>query len=259
MHCNKNGCWSIKFCPLVPAWVSTIHKFQGFGAEFGNTDQFKYLILDPGPTSWEQNCSGALYVALSQAKPMGDFWSDTDNPSDSAIYLQGNGMCEDRIRDGALKNGNRPGGVKVNCVLIDKREQWVIHLTIREQNTTKNNTPWHSLNNSRQEDSPNFKLTMKSWIWSHSLTNHGFSSREPINTEYKTTFLEHHNLSKLRNEHEALEHYFNDKDSGRPSEDGFSSRETTNTEGSMFKKQINLCTLHKFSIPRTITQRSDCT
>ena len=137
MRCNKNGCCSVKFCPLVPAWASTIHKFQGFEAGFDDTDQFKYLIVDPGPTSWEQNCPGALYVALSRAKTMGTFWSDTDNPSDSAIYFQGNGICEDRIRDGALKNGNRPGDAKVNCVLIDKREQWVRHLTIREQNTTR--------------------------------------------------------------------------------------------------------------------------
>ena len=76
MRCNKNGCCSVKFCPLVPAWASTIHKFQGFEAGFDDTDQFKYLIVDPGPTSWEQNCPGALYVALSRAKTMGTFWSD---------------------------------------------------------------------------------------------------------------------------------------------------------------------------------------
>jgi len=120
----------------VPAWASTIHKFQGFEAGFDDTDQFKYLIVDPGLTSWKKHCAGALYVALSRAKTMGTFWSDTDNPSNSAIYFQGNGICEDRICDGALKNGNRPGGAKVNCVLIDTIEQWVRHLTIREQNTT---------------------------------------------------------------------------------------------------------------------------
>ena len=59
--------------------------------------------------SWEQNFPGGLYVALSQAKIMGTFWSDTDNPSDSAIYFQGNGICEDRICNGALKTETDQG------------------------------------------------------------------------------------------------------------------------------------------------------
>ena len=34
-------------------------------------DIFRRLIIDPGDVKWEQTCPGALYVALSRAKPMG--------------------------------------------------------------------------------------------------------------------------------------------------------------------------------------------
>ena len=127
----------MKFCPLVPAWATTIHKFQGFEAGFEKTDQFKYLLVDPGNLSWEQKCPGALYVALSRARTMGTFWSDTHNPTDSAIYWHGSGMSEMRIAHGALKKGKRNGDAKVNCVLIDKRDKWVRYLTKKGNNTTK--------------------------------------------------------------------------------------------------------------------------
>ena len=96
--------------------------------------------MDPGALSWEQNCPGALYVALRREKTMGTFWSDTDNPSDSAIYFDGNGMCENRICYGALKKGTQLGDTKVNCILIkiNKREQWVKYLTKRGKEVIRN-------------------------------------------------------------------------------------------------------------------------
>ena len=59
---------------------------------------------------------------------MGTFWSDTHNPTDSAIYWHGSGMSEMRIAHGALKKGKRNGDAKVNCILIDKRDKWVSYL-----------------------------------------------------------------------------------------------------------------------------------
>lgn len=138
MRCNKNGCCSVTFCPLVPAWASTIHKFQGFEAGFDDADQFKYLIVDPGTLKWEHQCPGALYTAISRAKTMGTFFSDTDNPSDSAIYFHGNGICEDRIRYGALRKGAKKGDPRRYCKLINKREQWVSYLARRREETTRN-------------------------------------------------------------------------------------------------------------------------
>lgn len=40
--CNqKQSCCQVTYCPLVPAWATTIHKFQGFEAGFDKNDQFK--------------------------------------------------------------------------------------------------------------------------------------------------------------------------------------------------------------------------
>jgi hypothetical protein len=41
---KKKTCCSVTFCPLVPAWATTIHKFQGFEAGFDEKDQFQHLI-----------------------------------------------------------------------------------------------------------------------------------------------------------------------------------------------------------------------
>ena len=41
----KQGCCLVTFCPLVPSWATTIHKFQGFEAGFDRNDQFQHLII----------------------------------------------------------------------------------------------------------------------------------------------------------------------------------------------------------------------
>jgi len=91
MNCNWNRrdpCCHVRFCPLVPAWATTIHKFQGFEAGHDENNRSKYLIIDPGYKGWEQLHTGALYVALSRGKNM------------SNVYWVGHGMCIDRIMDG---------------------------------------------------------------------------------------------------------------------------------------------------------------
>jgi len=132
--CNRKCC-SAKFCPLVPAWATTIHKFQGFEAGFDENDAFRYLICDPGDTGWEQNCPGALYTCISRAKTMGTFSKSIKYPRDSAIYWRGSNISMKRITDGSLKMGKKKGGPKEKCLLIDKREQWVNYLVSRNQNT----------------------------------------------------------------------------------------------------------------------------
>jgi len=132
--CRK-ACCTVKSCPLTPAWATTIHKFQGFEAGFDENDLFNCLICDPGDLAWEQKCPGALYTALSRAKTMGTF--DNDKPTDSAIYWRGSAICETRITNGAMKNGKRKSDPKQNCVLINKRENWVQYLERRKQKTPK--------------------------------------------------------------------------------------------------------------------------
>ena len=87
-------CCTVTWCPLDIFWATTIHKFQEFEAGFDDKDMFRHLIVDPGVKKWEQTCPGALYVALSRAKTMRTFTSDTHYPKDSAIYWYGCGISE---------------------------------------------------------------------------------------------------------------------------------------------------------------------
>lgn len=132
--CRK-GCCTVKWCPLVTSWATTIHKFQGFEAGEDKKDMFRYLICDPGDLSWEQSCPGALYVALSRARTMGKFRSGNKYTKKSVIYWHGGGMTEDRILEGSKKNNPTKGGPKLKCELIIKRDRWVKHL--REQHDSR--------------------------------------------------------------------------------------------------------------------------
>jgi hypothetical protein len=88
----KKSCCSVTFCPLVPAWATTIHKFQGFEAGFEEKDQFQHLIIDPGDIKFEQQQPGLLYVATSCVKTIGDITQDVPHPKTSALYWTGSGM-----------------------------------------------------------------------------------------------------------------------------------------------------------------------
>ena len=133
--CNKSACCTVKYCPLVPSWATTIHKFQGFEAGFDESDRFNYLIIDPGNLKWEQDCPGAFYVALSRAKSMGKYWPDTAHPKKSNIFWSGQGICYDRICKGSLKKGDKASSPMVKCKLIEKRDQWVAYLEMKHKRT----------------------------------------------------------------------------------------------------------------------------
>ena len=155
--CRK-GCCNVTWCPLEISWATTIHKFQGFEAGFGDNDMFRHLIVDPGDTKWEQTCPGALYVALSRAKHMGTFTSETDYPLDSAIYWIGSGICNFWILEGHMKKSKKKGGPKEKCVLITKRDKWVeyLHRKQSQTNTTFFNTAdrtqtWYQYNTPRKK------------------------------------------------------------------------------------------------------------
>ena len=127
----------MKCCPLIPAWATTIHKFQDFKAGFHETDIFNHLICNPGDFKWEQTCPGALYTTLSRAKTMGTANHQDDHPKDSAIFWRGSGISENRILEGALKNARKRGDPKERSLLINKREDWVNHLRRAGEATKK--------------------------------------------------------------------------------------------------------------------------
>ena len=130
-------CCTAKCCPLVTAWATTIHKFQGFEAGFDETDMFWRLIINPGSEKWEKDCPGAFYVSLSRAKTMGSRTSDTDFPKDSAIYWIGEGVNTNRIRQGAYKKRKKRSDPIRHCDAVIKRERWVQYLQRRKDLTTK--------------------------------------------------------------------------------------------------------------------------
>jgi len=130
-------CCTAKCCPLVTAWATTIHKFQGFEAGFDETDMFRRLIINPGSEKWEKDCPGAFYVSLSRAKTMGSRTSDTDFPKDSAIYWIGEGVNTNRIRQGAYKKRKKRSDPIRHCDAVIKRERWVQYLQHRKDLTTK--------------------------------------------------------------------------------------------------------------------------
>ena len=125
--CRK-GCCNVTWCPLEISWATTIHKFQGFEAGFGDNDMFRHLIIDPGDTKWEQICPGALYIALSRAKTMGTFRDNTSFPYDFAIYWYGSGISTTRFLNGHLKNNTKQGKPKVKCLSIVRQDRWVAFL-----------------------------------------------------------------------------------------------------------------------------------
>jgi hypothetical protein len=76
----------VTFCPLVPAWATTIHKFQGMEAGFNKNNQFQHLIIDPGDIKTEQHQLGILYIATSCVKIIGDMTQEMPQPKNSALY-----------------------------------------------------------------------------------------------------------------------------------------------------------------------------
>jgi hypothetical protein len=124
----------VTYCPLVTAWATTIHKFQGFKSGFDPNDQFKHLIVNPGDLTTEQQNPGILYAVMSHAKTMGHITPNNPHPKDSAIFWTGLGICENRILNITKKRG--PDGNITNCLKIYKRQEWVNHLLKQSQLTS---------------------------------------------------------------------------------------------------------------------------
>ena len=132
--CRKGRC-TATWCPLDISWATTIHKFQGFEAGFGDNDMFRHSIIDPGDKKWEQACPGALCMALSRAKTVGTFTSDTDCPLDSAICWHGSGISKILDIERTHEEQQEKRCPRRKCLPIAKREKWVEHLHKKEFQT----------------------------------------------------------------------------------------------------------------------------
>ncbi len=131
---RKQTCCKVTYCPLVPAWATSIHKFQGFEAGFDINDQFKQLIVDPGDLTTKLLNPGTLYVALSRAKLIGTITPNEVHPKDSALFWTGSGMYLNRVLNVTQKKGNNEN--MTNCLKIDQRQRWADHLFERNRITT---------------------------------------------------------------------------------------------------------------------------
>jgi hypothetical protein len=94
----------VTYCPVVTPWATTIHKLQGFESGFDKNDHFKHLIVAAGDMATKQQNPGILYVAMSQAKTIGDI-PNNHHPKDSAIIWTGLGICENRVLNITKKRG----------------------------------------------------------------------------------------------------------------------------------------------------------
>ena len=137
-HCTYGGkrpCCSAHFCPLVPAWASTIHKFQGFEAGKDDWDLIKTLIIDCGPINAEWLTPGLLYVAASRGKTWGSMSKSNPRPTDSAIYFDKEGMGENRVRHVAVhqKKVSKDNFQWVKNKNVQKRDMWVKFLCKKQK------------------------------------------------------------------------------------------------------------------------------
>ena len=82
-----NPCRSVKYCPLVLAWATTVHKFQGFEAGVDGKDQINRIVADIGPLDWEETIPGTAFVVMSQARTISNPTVDNPYPTDSTLYL----------------------------------------------------------------------------------------------------------------------------------------------------------------------------
>ena len=64
--CDK-GCCVARYCPLILAWTTTVHKFQGFEPGFQQGDLIDRIIASLNNLDWGK-CPGAAYVATSRAR-----------------------------------------------------------------------------------------------------------------------------------------------------------------------------------------------
>ena len=90
MDCNCHGC-KRKQIPLRLGWGTTIQRCQGM--TIGDNEASHYIIISPGPPSFESRNPGALFVALSRAKTAGDETTDPDFAWHPHVVVNEDRLC----------------------------------------------------------------------------------------------------------------------------------------------------------------------
>jgi len=123
--CNRDHrCCSLNVCPLVPAYATTIHKFQGQSAgptrKGQKVNEVQRIVCCPGTILFESQNPGLLYTLISRATTIG-----TPGQDDSAIYFIGDFIEEPRLTNIHL---TRDGKVYDK---VQRRDKWINHLQSR--------------------------------------------------------------------------------------------------------------------------------
>ncbi|KAL7525051.1 hypothetical protein ACHAWF_001199, partial [Thalassiosira exigua] len=116
VDCFKRCCHA-RYCPLVTAWATTVHKFQGFEAGFDKSDTVAHIIADIGPLTWERLNPGTAYVVSSRAKTIGDHSESNPCPYNSNLFFSG-AIGPHRFTECNIKKDGNP------CILVEKRDAW---------------------------------------------------------------------------------------------------------------------------------------
>lgn len=132
VDCFKRCCHA-RYCPLVTAWATTVHKFQGFEAGFDKSDTVAHIIADIGPLTWERLNPGTAYVVSSRAKTIGDHSESNPCPYNSNLFFSG-AIGPHRFTECNIKKDGNP------CILVEKRDAWVKHLMTKADTTNENTT-----------------------------------------------------------------------------------------------------------------------
>ena len=138
--CSRGGnyrCCTAHFCPIVPAYATTIHKFQGFEAGKSPQDRVQTLIIDCGSQNIEGLQPGLLYVAASRGKTIGSMSIQNPHPKDSSIYFQGIHWGEHRVLFCGTKLTGKNDGSRMPSECAQKRNSWVNFLLKKADNTAE--------------------------------------------------------------------------------------------------------------------------
>ena len=133
IDCTKKCCHAT-YCPLVLAWATTVHKFQGFEAGFSEKDSVNYIIADINSLEWEKMNPGTAYVVASRAKTIGHVTDNCPYPKDSNLFFTGT-MFKRRFTRCLYKKNNE------KCIAVQKREHWVNYLLQKVETTKQKRTP----------------------------------------------------------------------------------------------------------------------
>ena len=129
IQCDKHcKCCTLTFCPLTPAYATTVHKFQGQGAgptkEGQRRNEVQTMVCCPGSRGFEASNPGLVYTIISRATTLGD----SDN-NGSALYFIG-----EHISRGRFVNLHKAYDGKIYDK-VRRQNKWITYLEARIETT----------------------------------------------------------------------------------------------------------------------------